>query len=55
MSDTLHILIKLKDQDAYFDSEPYPHYEIGWKKGNRFYGWNRKEYDQNEIETWEEI
>ena len=33
MKEIIHVIMKMKDQETYFDGDPYPHYEIGWKQG----------------------
>lgn len=48
-----HVLIKIRNQETYFDEEAYPHYEVGWKKGEEFTLWNGNPIDANEIEAYE--
>lgn len=55
MSEVLHVLMKLKEQDTYFDNKTYPHYEIGWKKGDTFHFWNGLKCREEDLEEWEEI
>lgn len=55
MSEILHVLMKINDQETFFDGKSYPHYEIGWKKGNVFHSWNGLKRNEDEIEEWEEI
>lgn len=51
----IHVLIQMKGQDTDFDGETYPHYEIGWKKGNSFHLWNGLVKTEDDIDHWEEI
>ena len=55
MSEVMHVLIKMKDQETYFGGQSYPHYEIGWKHGDLFTLWNGLKKKEDEIEEWEEI
>lgn len=55
MSEPLHVLIRMKDQETYFGDKSYPHYEIGWKKGEKFHLWNGLVKTEGEIDEWEEI
>lgn len=55
MSEPIHVLIKLKEQETYFDGGAYPHYEIGWKKGDTFHIWNGLQCREEDIDEWEEI
>lgn len=55
MSEPIHVLIRLKEQESYFDGKSYPHYEVGWKKGDTFYHWNHLQCKEEDVEEWEEI
>lgn len=55
MTDPVHVLIRLKDQETYFAGKPYPHYEIGWKHGDQFTLWNGYKKTEEDVEEWEEI
>lgn len=51
----IHIIMKVKDQETYFDDISYPHFEVGWKKEDEFHSWNGKKFSKDEIESWKEI
>lgn len=51
----IHVLIKLIHQETYFEGESYPHYEIGWKKGEEFHSWSGKVILPEEVDCWKAI
>lgn len=56
MSKPIHVLMRMKGQDTDFEGEVYPHYEIGWKKGNIFHVFiTGLKKTEDEVEEWEEI
>lgn len=55
MNEPIHVLIRIKGQETYFDENAYPHYEIGWKKGDTFHIWNGLQCREEDVEHWEEI
>lgn len=50
--ETMHVIMKMRDQELPFEGKCYPHWEVGWKKGDTFYLWNGLECKETDVEVW---
>lgn len=51
----IHVIIKIRDRETYFDGQSFPHYEVGWKKDDEFHTWSGTQLTPEDIEAWKEI